>query len=333
MNEVDIPSDYWQGGRRIRPAQAAVPAPGLGQDGRAPLGAGLVLHTDEEYLDLCRPLLEEEAEFFEVPPEALWQVGADGRFSPSPWADVFHDIRQRLGKPFVAHGLGLSPGTASDSAHDSARLDRWLEQIARDQERFGFLWYTEHLGWIQADGLEAVLPLPLPPTEEAVQTVAARLNRLRSIIPLVGFENQVSYFALGDVRGEPAFWNRICATGDLWLLLDLHNCWTQCVNFGVPLADYLAGIDLTRVIEVHLSGGSDSEPGWLPSGRVMRLDSHDGPVPEPVWDAFAALRSHCPHLRGVVLERMSGSITADEVPLLGDELRRARAIFWEDRPC
>jgi uncharacterized protein (UPF0276 family) len=302
-------------------------------DGATPLGAGLSLHPDEEFVDLCRPLIEEEAEFFEVAPEALWRVGADGRFSPSPWADVFDGIRRRSGKPFVGHGLGLSPGSAGESAADQARLARWLERIARDQERFGFLWYTEHLGWIQADGLEAVLPLPLPPTEEAVQTVASRLNRLRPIIPLVGFENQVSYFALGDVRGEAAFWNRICAAGDLWLLLDLHNCWTQCVNFGVPLADYLAGLDLTRVLEVHLSGGSESEPGWLPSGRVMRLDSHDGPIPEPVWEAFAALRPRCPRLRAVVVERMTGSVTPADVPLLRDEVRRARQIFWEGRPC
>lgn len=42
-----------------------------------------------------------------------------------------------------------------------------------------------------------------------------------------------------------------------------------------------------RVLELHLSGGSDSGPDWLPSRRVLRLDSHDGAVPEPVWRAFA----------------------------------------------
>jgi uncharacterized protein (UPF0276 family) len=298
-----------------------------------PLGAGFVLHPDAEYLDLCRPIIEEEAEFFEVTPETLWQADAEGRLAASPWADLLDEIRRRSGKPFVGHGLGLSPGTASTSAQDEARLARWLRQIARDQERFGFLWYTEHLGWVQAEGREAVLPLPLPPTEESVQTVAARLNRLRPIIPTVGFENQVSYFAFDDIRGEPAFWNRIAAAGDLWLLLDLHNCWTQCLNFGVPLEEYLAGIDLTRVLEIHLSGGSDSEPGWLPAGRVMRLDAHDGPVPEPVWEAFAAIRPRCPNLRGVVVERMTGTIAPDDVPLLRDEVRRARALFWDASPC
>jgi uncharacterized protein (UPF0276 family) len=293
------------------------------------LGVGFVLHPDAHYLSLCRPIIEDEADFLEVAPETLWQADADGRLAPSPWADVMDDLRRSSGKPFVGHGVGLSVGTALGDPADDARLERWLAQIARDQERFGFLWYTEHLGWVQAEGREAVLPLPLPPTDEAVQTVAARLNCLRPIIPAVGFENQVSYFALGDVRQEPAFWNRIAAAGDLWLLLDLHNCWTQCVNFGVPLEEYLAGIDLTRVLEVHLSGGSDSEPGWLPSGRVLRIDSHDGPVPEPVWRAFAEVRPRCPNLRGVVVERMNGTVTPGDVPALRDEVRLARRIFWE----
>ncbi len=293
-----------------------------------PLGVGFVLHPDAEYLGLCRPVIEDEAEFYEVAPETLWALDEHGRPAAGPWADVVQLVRDRSGRPLVGHGIGLSLGTAAGDGGD-VRLERWLGQIVRDQERFGFLWYTEHLGWVEAGGLEAVLPLPLPPTGEAVRAVAGRLARLKPTIPVVGFENQVSYFALGDVLDEPLFWNRLCGAADCWLLLDLHNCWTQCLNFGVPLDDYLSRLDLSRVLEVHLSGGSDSEPGWLPSGRVMRLDSHDGPVPEPVWEAFAALRPRCPNLRGVVVERMDGTVTPADVAPLRDEVRRARRIFWE----
>lgn len=292
-----------------------------------PVGVGFSLHPETEYLTLCRAIIEEEVDFFEISPETLWQIHPDGSLSPSPWARPVADIHAASGKPFVAHGLGLSPGTA-DTAADETRLGHWFAQIRRDHERFGFLWYTEHLGWMDAGGRVADFPVLLPPTEEAVQTVARRLGRLKPIIPVVGFENQVSYFAFGDVRSEPPFWNRICAAGGLWLLLDLHNCYTQSVNHGVPLTEYLAGIDLTRVLEVHVSGGSMSEPGWLPSGQVMRLDSHDGPVPEPVWQAFADIRPRCPGLRGVVLERLDGTFTAADVPALRDEVRRARRIFW-----
>jgi uncharacterized protein len=292
-----------------------------------PLGVGFVLHPDAEYLGLCREIIEDEAEFLEVTPETLWQV-EDLQPAPSPWYRLIDDIRVRSGKPFVGHGLLMSPGT-DDAAADERRISGWLRQIAHDQERFHFEWYTEHLGWMDANGLVAAFPILLPPTEEAAQTVARRLSRLKPIIPDVGFENQVSYFAFGDVRSEPPFWNRICAAGNLWLLLDLHNCYTQSVNHNVPLDEYLAGIDLSRVIEIHLSGGSESEPGWLPSGRVMRLDSHDGPVPEPVWQALADLRPRCPNLRGVTVERLDGTVAQADVPALREEVRRARRIFWE----
>jgi len=291
------------------------------------LGVGFVLHPDGDYLAICRQIIEEEADFFEVSPETLWRVDGAGNLVASPWVEVFDEFKRRSEKPFVAHGLGLSPGTATDDAREQQRLARWLTRIREDHARFGFLWYTEHLGWVNAEGQMAVLPLPLPPTDESVHVVASRLALLKPIVPTVGFENQVSYFAFGDVREEPAFWNRICAAGDCRLLLDLHNAYTVCLNFGVPLDEYLGAIDLDRVIEIHLSGGSESEPGWLPSRRVMRLDTHDGPVPEEVWRAFEWVRPRCPNLAGVVVERLNGTMSPDDALLVRAEVRRAREIF------
>jgi uncharacterized protein len=294
-----------------------------------PLGVGFVLHPDTAYLNRYRGIIEDEAEFFELAPETLWAEADDGRLTPGSRADLLEQIRDRSGKPLVAHGVGLSLGSACGDPAGEARLARWLSQITQEQQRFGFLWYTEHLGWIEAGEREVVLPLPLPPTDEAIKTVAQRLARLKPIVPVVGIENQVSYFTFGNILDEPRFWTRICTVADAWLLLDLHNGWTQCLNYGVPFEDYLSGVDLSRVLEIHLAGGSDSEPGWLPSGRVLRLDSHDGPVPEPVWEAFARLRPLCPNLRGVVVERGDAAVTDDEVRHLRDEVCRARRIFWE----
>lgn len=292
------------------------------------IGVGIVLHPDAEYLDLCTDIIENEVDFYELSPETLWKVNGNGHFSEGPWTAIMETILHRSGKPFVGHGLGLSPGTAVPPDEDD-RLQKWLAQIARDQERFQFLWYTEHLGWIQSSGNEMVLPLPLPPTEESIQTVADRLGQLKPYIPTVGFENQVSYFAFEDARTEANFWNRICEAGDLWLLLDLHNAWTQCVNFQITMEEYLADLDLSHVLEIHLAGGSESNANWLPSGKVMRLDSHDNPVPEEVWSAFQDIRPKCPHLRAVVVERMDGTLTSDNIESYRAEVQRARKIFWE----
>jgi uncharacterized protein (UPF0276 family) len=310
-----------------------------------PLGAGFVVHPDREYLQLCAPILEREAEFYEVAPDAFWVRENDNSFRAGPFADVLERIRDASGRPLVAHGLGLSPGT-SEPDH-SLRLKAWLKRIERDQARFDFAWYTEHLGWCAvgqvanlSDGQsggqvgnlshsELLLPLPLPPTDEAVATVAHRLAMLKRIVPFVGFENQTSFIPLDDLRTEAGFWNRICAKGDLWLLLDLHNAWTHCRNFGVSTDEYLADLDFARVIEVHLSGGSESDPDWLPSKRTYRLDSHDGPVPEAVWELFEEVRPKCTNLRGVVVERLDGTIEPGDVSGLAAEVQRAKRIFWE----
>jgi uncharacterized protein (UPF0276 family) len=185
---------------------------------------------------------------------------------------------------------------------------------------------TEHLGWSAAGGIEAALPLPLPPVPEAVDAVAARLRLLAGVMPAVGFENNVTYFALGDPAGEPEFFNAICRATPCGLLLDLHNAWTQCANFGLDADDYVDRIDADAVMEIHVSGGSESPASWLRSGRTLRLDSHDGPVPEEVWRLLERVRPRCRNLRGVLVERMNGTFGAADVPALRDEVRRAREI-------
>src|SRR5204863_10062707 len=108
------------------------------------------------------------------------------------------------------------------------------------------------------------------------------------------------------------------------LHLDLHNVHTMALNLGFDAAAYLVQLPLDRVIELHLSGGAESNPCWLPSGRTLRLDSHDGAVPEAVWSLLDRVVHRCPDLRAVVLERLEGTAGAEDVPLLREELRRIR---------
>ncbi len=295
-----------------------------------PLGVGLVLHPNLEYLAQCDALIHSEVDFFEVSPETCWQTNhATGLPQASPWLARFVDLKNKTRRPIVGHGLCLSPGTADDSDRERRRLAAWVECIRQDNAQLEYLWYTEHLGWATDGAIVPDLPLPLPPTDESVQTVCRRLGMLKSVLPLVGFENQVSYFNFGDARDQPAFWNRMTHEGNLWLLLDLHNAYTECQNAGADLDEYLDAIDLDRVIEMHLSGGSESDPGWLASGATMRLDSHDAPVPEVVWRAYERLRPRCKNLRGVVVERLDGTMSDDDVSPYRDELRRAREIFFK----
>ena len=292
------------------------------------LGVGWALHSDFEYLELTREIIERDADYYEINPETLWRP-RDGALERNDYYPVYQQIRDRSRKPFVAHGLAFSLASALEEPGERERIEQWLERLRDDQSEFRFPWLSEHLGWTRVAGLHVTLPLPMPYTDETVAAVAARMRLLNTVAPVVAFENNVSYFAIDDPAREPEFLNAICRAAPCSLLLDLHNVHTQCLNFGTDPVDYVDRLDLERVVQVHLSGGSESEPDWVPSRRVFRLDSHDGPVPEPVWSLLERILPRCPNLRGVVVERLNGTFDAKDVPSLAAEVRRAKELF----PC
>lgn len=279
------------------------------------------------FLERCGTLIA-GADYYEVAPETLWRRRGDGRLEPNGFHRRFAGLRRR-GRFFVAHGVGLSLGSASPV--DVRRRRAWLDRVAADHATFGFRWYTDHLGASALDGLAMTLPLPLPMTAEAARVVRRRLRQMQQVVGEVGVENNVAYFLLGDALDEPRFLMDCVRAPRCHLLLDLHNVYTMAQNFGFDPAAYLSRLDLTKVIEIHVSGGSDSDPRWLPSGRVLRLDGHDGAVPELVWRMLEAVAPRCPNLRGVTLERMEGTVEDRDVPLLASELARLRSIVQRRR--
>ena len=286
----------------------------------APL-VGLALHPEVHYLERVMPLLERDVEVLEVGPETTWALDDSGALLPNDYHRRFLAIGERLGLPFIAHGVGLSPGSVADAP----RRARWLARMAGDQRAFNYRWYTDHLGATVLDGLEMTLPLGLPMTAEVAEIVRARLCEMQRVVPRVGLENSAIYFVLGDPLAEPGFINAILGD-EHHLLLDLHNLHTMAQNCGFDPQAYLDRLDLSRVIEIHLSGGSDSDPQWLPSRRTLRVDSHDDHVPEPVWDLFTQVLPRCPRLGAVIVERMEDTLGPGDELALAEELRRARAM-------
>ena len=279
---------------------------------------GFTLQPDLEFLERTEPL---RVDYYEVAPETLWRETPRGALEPNGFHRRFAALAAETGRFVVAHGVGLSLGSC-----DGPRLRRWLARVAADAETFRFRWYSDHLGTTALAGRSVILPLPLPMTAPARAIVRRRLAALQRIVPDVAVENTVAYFLLGDALEEPGWLSSIVARPRMHLVLDLHNVFTMAENFGFDPDAWLARLDLARVIEIHLSGGADSDPAWLPSGRTLRLDGHNGRVPEAVWSLYERWAPRCPNLRGVTLERMEGTVTDVDVPLLADELARARDL-------
>src|SRR6188474_3166349 len=168
---------------------------------------GFTLQPDEEFLELLDELIRTEPDYYEVAPETLWRPRAAGSsadeigpLAPNGYHARFAEVRARSGKPFVAHGVGFSVGSARP---DAARRSRWLARMREYHAIFGYRWYTDHLGASEIGGRELVLPLSLPMTEEAAAAVRASLAAMQSVVPDVGVENSVFYYHLGRPLDEP----------------------------------------------------------------------------------------------------------------------------------
>jgi uncharacterized protein (UPF0276 family) len=288
------------------------------------IGIGWVLQPDDAHLALTAPLLA-HVDFLELAPETCWRVDRRGALAPNGFAERFAAERAR-GLPFVAHGVGLS--MAGDPARDAARRAAWLERVRADHDVFRFAWWTDHFGATTLAGEEVALPVPVPHDEETLARLEATLDAMQAVVPDVGFENTAFHFAFSAPEAEPWLFRRALRREGRWLLLDLHNLVLDAESLGFDPRRWLATVDLSRVIEIHVAGGAESDPRWLPSGRVFRLDGHDHDVPEEVWTLLSEVLPRCTRLRCVTLERMEGTVeSAHDVATLRDELARLRGIL------
>ena len=264
-------------------------------------------------------------DFVEITPEILHHEDhAGGRKRLVPDRARFDAARRRCGDlPIAVHGVELSIGSAH-GMHIPCLL--MMDEFQRE---WPFLWYSEHLHFqtIRDDNgtvMNTGVPLPLPATREAAELVARRaaLIQRRYGVPFL-LENPAHY--LSDLPADPeigdefGLMNRITALSGCGQLLDLHNLYCNATNFHFDPATALNRINLDRVGEIHIAGGS-----WHDG---FYMDAHNGRVPEPVWDLLEHTLSRAPWIQGVVFEVLEVYLDRLGPDAIAAELERARAIW------
>ena len=214
--------------------------------------------------------------------------------------------------PVLLHGIGLSLGSAEGL--DPERVCH----AARLAEAVSPPWFSEHIAFTRAGGIEIGHLAPLPFTREAVATVArnvAGLKRALGGLPVL-LENIAYPFALpGAEMTEAEFVRAIVEEADAGLLLDLENVHANARNHGYDPIAYLESLPLERVGEVHLAGGIVHDGQYV--------DSHTRPVPEESWALLEWLAPRTP-VRAVIIERDDGLPPFED---LLSEVARARKIL------
>jgi hypothetical protein len=183
-------------------------------------------------------------------------------------------IRERY--PMVMHGVSLSIGS-------TATLDReYLAQVKALAARLEPQWLSDHLCWTGVAGKNMHDLLPLPYTEEALANVVERVRTVQDVLGRrILLENVSSYVSFRDSRlTEWEFLREVAVQADCLILLDVNNIYVSSVNHEFAPLDYLNAIPPDRVQQIHLAGHEDH-------GDYL-IDTHDHPVPDPVWELYAA---------------------------------------------
>jgi hypothetical protein len=261
-------------------------------------GFGLGLRTEHYEAALTGP---PRVDWFEIISEN-YMVGGG---KPLHYLDR---IRERY--PLVMHGVSLSIAGVDPLDRRYLRRLRALERRVRPE------WISDHLCWTGVDGVNLHDLMPVPYTEEALQHVARRVCDVQDCLGRrLVLENVSSYVSYrSSEMSEWSFLAALTRLTDCELLLDVNNVYVSGVNHGFDPLEYLRGIPVDRVRQIHLAGHSSS-------GRYL-IDTHDQPVPEPVWRLYAAAVERFGRV-ATMIER-DDNIPAFDV--LVSELDRARTI-------
>jgi len=185
---------------------------------------------------------------------------------------VLRQVRER--HPVVLHGVSLSIGSVDPL--DPKYLDQ-LAALARETEP---AWVSDHLCWSSVGGNFSHDLLPLPYTEEALAHVAARVQKVQDKLKRqILIENVSSYVTFTQsTLTEWQFLAELCERADCGLLLDVNNVFVSAFNHGFDAREFLDGIPVGRVGQIHLAGHSDY--------GTHLLDTHDHSVCDGVWALY-----------------------------------------------
>lgn len=213
--------------------------------------------------------------------------------------------------PLIPHFINLSVGSAEGIDKD------YLEKVAKLIEKIDPPWWSEHLCFTKAGGIDIGHLSPLPYTKEAIDIVCRNIKQVQNYIdsPLI-LEN-ITYMVEipGGEMTEAQFIAEILEKTDCGLLLDATNLYINSSNHDYDVDNFLSQLPLERVIQLHFVGGH-SHDGLL-------IDSHSESTPLEVWQLIEKIVS-LTNINGVVLER------DENIPLFNEltkELNQAREII------
>ncbi|HLO85316.1 MAG TPA: DUF692 domain-containing protein [Nostocaceae cyanobacterium] len=212
--------------------------------------------------------------------------------------------------PIIPHAINLSLGSAEGLDQD------YLRKLAALIKQLNPPWWSEHICFTKAGGVDIGHLSPLPYTQEAVEVLCKNIAEVRRWIDVPLILENITYMVTlpGAEMTEAQFLTEVVEKSDCGLLLDITNLHTNVVNFGDDVQEFWQQLPLERVVQLHFVGGHWSD-GIL-------IDSHSQSTPVEVWQLMDKVVSIAP-VKGIVLERDENLPAFTEIAA---ELHQAREI-------
>ena len=213
--------------------------------------------------------------------------------------------------PIVSHSVSLSLG--GPDPLDAPLLDSFEEL----RQQTDFAWWSDHLCYSSANGVQFQDLLPLPFSEEAVEHTASRIREAQQRVDAPLLVENISYYAHmpGGEFDDATFVRSVVERSDCGLLLDVNNVYVNAVNHGFAPRAFIDAMPLERVRQLHLAGHTRQDDGLI-------IDTHIGPIIDEVWDLYRYTLRRAGRLIPTLVEWDQDLPPLDEVL---DELERARA--------
>ena len=211
-------------------------------------------------------------------PNIGWfEVHAENYMNPATALSNLVAVREYY--PLSLHGVALSIGGIAPLNKDH------LGRLKTLVERLDPFLVSEHLAWTAADGVHLNDLLPLPYTEESLDTVSTHVLQTQEVLGRrILIENPARYLRFRHATmGETEFLAELVHRTGCGLLCDVSNIYISACNIGVDPVRYVEALPEGTVGEIHLAGHAVRRVG----DRTLLIDDHASRVPPGVWSLFA----------------------------------------------
>jgi uncharacterized protein (UPF0276 family) len=213
-----------------------------------------------------------DVDFVEVISENFMVAGGQPR-------DILRRVRARY--PVVLHGVSMSLGSADGLRSDYlARLRALVDEVEP-------LFVSDHLSWSRIGRFNSHDLLPLPYTAEALDIICNNIDQAQEALGRTMLvENPSSYLQYAESSmTEWEFISAMAKRTGCGLLLDVNNVFVSASNHGFDPQEFLCGVPMERVRQIHLAGHSQ--------GDGLLIDTHDSAVNDAVWGLYAQTIARC----------------------------------------